>query len=599
MTRRAPRPILSAVTLTGMKPLLESTPLRLARRATIVALASGLGGALWVFGDAASPVHVSPLAPPAPPTAALVPAAWALEPASWRGLAALPARLGAIGLHWPGFLIALLVVAGSALAVVHPGAFQRTPPYRLPRPRAAVAYGSALLVGMALPATAFAVAAQVGPLSPFDVSGAMRVALGIVAFCACLWTFAGRDVWHPRALVRFAHGGMAGFGIAGTFTIAALLLTPLEPLVRHGAVAAAIRDLGLGSPGATWGTLLGWRLVIVALAFATAGAVAVTAGPQSVGSRPRLGAGLVAAAALAALLVAGVALARAVPVIARELDPDVAGELALTAGTPRAVVLLPGNGRVAVPRRTVGHDAETLRLYRECGHEGAAVPAPSTENLQRLHSALAATDGAVSVHASRLLACRALLHALRFEPDLAAATLFDDPSPGRLPLATLGAAVRGVVERSAAPAARRWLALLADTARFAGAGQVRAPLLRRLSAPIESTATVTGTLAVEAPARWRVALVRGVADGQPGTPRAYAPITGAQVLQYMAAAATPDADGRFALAGVAPGTWQLALLAPDGSGAAAVAALSVRGEPGQFSVLAADRRDLGTIRLGR
>jgi hypothetical protein len=71
------------------------------------------------------------------------------------------------------------------------------------------------------------------------------------------------------------------------------------------------------------------------------------------------------------------------------------------------------------------------------------------------------------------------------------------------------------------------------------------------------------------------------------------------VLQYMAAAATPDAEGHFTLTGVGTGTWQVALLGPEGFSATALAALSVRGDPGQFSVLAAGRRDLGTIRLSR
>lgn len=588
------------MTLTGLRALETSTPLRLGRKAVLVAAASGLGGVLWTVGDAASPTHFGPLAPPAPPATALVPAAWSLDPHGWSGLGGLPTRLGAMGLHWPGFLLALLLVAGCALAVIHPGAFQRPAPYRLPPARAAVAYVSALLIGMALPATVLLIVNLLGPMSDFDLANAMRVGFGMVVFCACLWTLAGQDIWHPRALVRFTHGGMAGFGIAATFMVTALLLTPLEPVARSGLVPAAIRDLGLGRPGATWGTVLGWRLLVVGLAFALAAAVAVMAGPQSVGSKPRRGAGIVVIALLTLLIAAGAGLARSAGHLARDLGTDVVAELALTPGTPRAVALLPGGGHLAVPRRTVGgHDAEALRLYAECGDDQAGLPAPSSENIQRLRSALAATDGAVSVRASRMLACLAVMHALRFEPAPAAEAIFLDPAPGRLPLATLGAAVRGAVDRSATAEGHRWLALLTDSTRFTGPDDIRGPLLRRLAAPVESTATVTGVLAADAPALWRVALVRGAAPGEGGKPLIYAPITGAQVLQYMAAAATPDTQGRFRLGGIGPGTWQVALLAPEGVSATALAALSVRGDPGQFSVPAAGHRDLGTIRLSR
>ena len=135
--------------------------------------------------------------------------------------------------------------------------------------------------------------------------------------------------------------------------------------------------------------------------------------------------------------------------------------------------------------------------------------------------------------------------------------------------------------------------------RFTGDPDVRERLTRMLRTQAESTSTVTGILQTDAPSRWRVALVRGAAPGQGQNPVLYAPITGRRVLQYMAAAATPDAAGRFSLADVGVGTYQVALLAPEGATAASIAALSVRGEPGQFSVLAGSRRDLGIIRLNR
>lgn len=587
------------MTISGFKADIPTTPHRLGRRALLVALTSAIGGMLWVVGDAANPSHLAPLAPPAPPAASLLPADWVLEPSRWQGLAAMPQRLGAVGLHWPGFFLALVLVAGSALAVIHPGAFQRPAPYRLPRPRAVIAFASALLVGMALPATVLLLGTLIGPKSGFEVSRAMRVAIGVIAFCACLWTLAGQDIWHPRALVRFAHGGVAGFGIAGTFTLAVVLLHPLRAVPEAGLVAAAIRDLGLGSPGATWGTVLLWRLLVLGAAFGLAGAVAVMAGPQSVGPAPRMGAGAAAALMLVLLLGAGWGLSRAAAGLASDLGPDLVAELSLNPGTARTAGLLPGGARVAVARRTTVHDTETLQLYRECTDDKTDLPAPSAENIQRLENALAATGGAVSVRASRMIACLSGLRALRFEPEEAVAVLLGDTAPGRLPLATFGAAVRGVVERSATTSSRRWIARLADSTRFTGDREVLDRLDRILAVSSESSATVTGVLSIDAPAQWRLALVRGVPAGRTDSPVLYAPITGGQVLRYMAAATAPDAAGRFTLGAVAPGTYQIALLAPEGATAASVAALSVRGEPGQFSVLAGSRLDLGTIRLNR
>jgi len=66
----------------------------------------------------------------------------------------------------------------------------------------------------------------------------------------------------------------------------------------------------------------------------------------------------------------------------------------------------------------------------------------------------------------------------------------------------------------------------------------------------------------------------------------------------MAQAVTPGPGGAFTFTAVAPGWYQLALLAPAGTAPARLRTLSVRGDPGQFSVAAGRaRRDLGTIRL--
>ena len=76
-----------------MPALQASTPRREAARATVLALAAFLGGALWVLAEATGPSPVGALAAFSTPTAAIAPKAWALDPATWTGWAALPHAL--------------------------------------------------------------------------------------------------------------------------------------------------------------------------------------------------------------------------------------------------------------------------------------------------------------------------------------------------------------------------------------------------------------------------------------------------------------------------------------------------------------------------
>jgi hypothetical protein len=585
------------VTLTGLPALDSSPPDRLGRRALLVALAMGLGGVCWVVADAASAAPLASLVPPAPPTASIIPAAWSLDPAGWHGLAGLPHRLA--GARWAVIIAALLLVAGSSLAVVHPGAFQRPAAYQLPAARAAIAVISALLIGLAMPATLLLLEGQIGTTTAFDATGAIRVGLGVVVFCACLWTLAGPDVWHPRALLRFAHGGIAGFGIFGAFALAVVLVAPFMRVVEAGAVAAAIRDAGHATPNATWSTLLAHRLLVQGFAFALAGAVAVMAGPQSVGRDPRITAAGAASLLLAVLLLAGWRAHRAARAILAEVEPDVVADLGLrTTGGVRAIALLSGGGRLAVPLRTGSHDPDAVRLDRECRTADGPMPAPTDANVERVERALGALAGEVSVRSSRTLACLVALRTARFEPDQARAALFADRLTARLPVATLAEAARGLLDPQIGVGLATFRSALADTTRFAGPPDLRAHLLRPQTGSDLGDAVVEGTLTTDRPSGWRVALVRGPDSTQAGSERLYAPVSEDQVLRYMAAAVSPDERGRFAFTGVGGGPWQLALLAPHGLSASGLTALSVRGDPGQFVVRAAERRDLGTIQLG-
>ena len=557
----------------------------------------GLGGVCWIAADAASVAPMAALVPPAPPPVSVVPAAWSLDPALWQGLAGVTHRLG--GARWALFATALLLVAGSCLAVVHPGAFHRPAPYRLPAARAVIAIVSALLIGLAMPATMLSLEGLAGAGDPLDLGGAIRVGIGVVVFCAFLWTLAGPDFWHPRALLRFAHGGIAGVGIFGAFALAVVLLAPFMRVVEAGAVAAAIRDAGEGTPNATWNTLLGHRLLVEGCAFALAGAMAVLSAPQSVGRAQRLAAGGVAALLLAGQLASGWRAQRIAHRVAAEVEPDVVGDLGLaTTGGTRAVAMLAGGGRLLVPLRTEGHDVDAVRLDRECRTADGPMPAPTDSNVDRVERTLGRTAGDVSVRASRTLACLVAMRAMRFEPDQARAALFADRATARLPAMTLAAAARGLVDPQIGLAFATFRAVLADTARFTSPRDLRAHLLRLESGADLGDAVVEGTLAADHAAAWRVGLVRGAESGASGPSGTHAPLSEDQVLRYMAAAVSPDEQGRFTITGVAAGAWELALLAPHGLSASGLAALSVQGDPGQFVVRAAERRDLGTIQLG-
>jgi hypothetical protein len=158
--------------------------------------------------------------------------------------------------------------------------------------------------------------------------------------------------------------------------------------------------------------------------------------------------------------------------------------------------------------------------------------------------------------------------------------------------------VRGLIEHPATGASRRWLESLSDTARYAVMAEGRARLEqlgKRVAA--DTGVEVRGRLVAPSPEEWRVGLVRGADPATGADPWLFAPRTDGQILQYMIAAATPAADGTFSFGGLAPGWYQLALLAPGGIRPERLAGLSIRGDPGQFAVSAAGRRDLGTITL--
>ena len=589
-----------------MSALQVSTPRREAARATFLALVAFLGGTLWVLAEATGPSPVGALAEFSTPAAVIAPRAWAIDPATWTGWAALPHRLG--GLVWPLRLLSLALIATTALGVIHPGAFRRPAPYYLPPLRKTIAYVSALLIGAGIPAAALRLGAALTPdvaaRNVTDAAVLVRLAFGVTVFCAFLWTLAGPGVFNARAAQRFSHGALAGLGIWAALALAALLTAPLADLAemsRAGSALVAV-DVGHGAPGQTYGWMLSRGMLVYGLALGLAGALAVAGAPQSLGRSPRLGSTGVATAALLLLLGTGWHVAHGVRLIVAQAAPDVSGELGLgRSPSTRPVILLAGDAhaRRRVPARLA---MQPVTMAQDCAPAPAwaerTLPAATDANAATLDSVLAGAGGAVSGRTARVLGCLIAIRARLFQPEEARRLIFEDPSPARVGYFAFWIGVRGLVEHPATGAARRWLASLSDTARYAVTAEGRSRL-EQLGRGVASDtgAQVRGRLAVPSPTAWRIALVTGADPATGADPWLFAPRTDGQILQYMSAAATPAADGTFAFHGIAPGWYQLALLAPAGTRPDRLAGLSVRGDPGQFVVAAAGRRDLGTITL--
>lgn len=588
-----------------MPALNPSTPGREAARAAAAALAAGLGGAVWVLAEAAS---LGPMMGLSSPVAAVAPRAWALDPATWGSLAGLATAVASAGLVTPLRLLGVALVGAAALGVLHPGAFQRPVPYHLPLLRRAIAYASAVLIGLALPAIAQRLFTALNPdpalRATLDGGSALRLAAGVAVFCAFVWTLAGPGVLNIRALLRFSHGALAGLSIWGVVALAALFSSPVIDLLDLSVIGNIFvaADAAAGAPGRTWGWTLGASMTLYGFALALAGAVAVAGAPQSLGPRPRAGAGAVAAALFALLLAAGWRIDAGARARIAAAAPDLVTELGLdTIAPPRPIVLLLGEERAAwrVPPRQA---LRPVTLEQDCAPATASgerppIPAATAANAAKLAHALDSAGAVASGRTARMLGCLVAIEARLFDPAGARARVFEDPAPARVGFFTFWAAVRGLLEHRVSAATRRFLVQLADTSRFAAHGPSAERIARLATQTVDSSTTVEGRLVVADPGLWRIGLVEAPAPGSGVHPWTYAPRNDGQVLQFMVDAVTPGVDGRFRFRGIAPGWYQLALLAPEGTTPERMRTLSVRGDPGQFVLAAATRRDLGTIQL--
>ncbi len=592
-----------------MPALNPSSPGREARRAALVGGAAFVGGALWVLADAAGRVPAGPLAAFALPAAAIAPKAWALDPAAWHGWARLPFAIQAAGLAWLLRLVAFLFGAAAVLGVIHPGAFRRPSPYYLTPIRRATAWVSAAAVAYGIPGALAALGEALVPdlttSTVVDVGAAVRLAGAMVVVAAALWTLAGPGVVSIRALVRFSHGALGSLAVFSACALAVLLAAPLRDvgeLTTVGIVMVAV-DAGRGAPGATFGSVLAGTMLVYGFGLALAGGLIVVGAPQSMGARPRVGAAATGAVLLVLLLLAGRAASNIAAGRVGAAAPDVLAAAHLSAeGPARPVLLLLGDAQVArrvPPWQALG----PVRLAPDCAPAPAwgtpRLPAASEENLAALDAWQAAHRDEVSGLAARLAGCRAAILARLFRPAEARAQILGDAHPARIGSFGLSYALRGLAEGPAGAETARWLDRLADTTRWTLGADGRERLARwRAAADSAADGVVSGRLDVPDPARWRVGLVEGADPASGADPWLLAPRNDGQVLLDMAQAVAPGPDGAFRFDGVAPGWYQLALLAPTGTPPGRLRTLSVRGDPGQFSVAAGrTRRDVGSIRL--
>jgi hypothetical protein len=414
-------------------------------------------------------------------------------------------------------------------------------------------------------------------------------------------------VWNIRALLRFSHGALAGLAVWATCALAVLLAAPLRDLgelVSIGNVMVAV-DASRGAPGATFGAVFLATLVGYGAGLALAGALAAVGAPQSMGARSRSGGAAVAAVLFVVVLAIGWRTARTTAARVAEAAPDVVTALALdTVAPPRPMLLLLG-ARDSIRRVPPRQALLPLKLAPDCAPAtvagNARLPAASEANLAKLDAWLAepAHRDLASGLAARVVGCRVAILARLFRPTEARAQIFGDPQTLRVGSFALSFGLRGLGEGPVTAEGRRYLATVADTTRWAANDEGRERLARWMArSAADLSGEVTGRLVVPDAARWRVALVAGVDPASGADPLLLTPRSDGLALLTMAQATAPGGGGAFRFAGVAPGWYQLALLAPEGTDPARLAALSIRGDPGQFQQVAGQpRRDLGTIRL--
>lgn len=618
------------MTLADLPVLNPSTPGREARRAALVALLFLVFGALYALARAAASAPPDLAASTDPVFGFSFPRGWGLAIATWAGSGAWPGQLAAADLGTALAVTANVILAVALVIVMHPDILSRQgPQYVSPGRRITtviIAFVLAFLVYRGVQAIDQLFSADL----VHDTSRARREWVGLGALSALLfggvWSFIGPKDFGRRIPLRISHGALGGLAVWAAVSFATMLSSQPRAFLSSSIdtfYTLLTLDAAAGSPGATAGWSVSTDIITAAVAMACAGALLVFTAPQSLGPGNRRGSALVAGILAAAVaVVAGTAYSMTQQ-RARSLATSVADQLELEkTGGARVPVMLVGGSLPATRKIVTGVRGIPTVMADDCGHDTDArvLPTATAANVRRLEAWMGSQGREVNAINVRAQSCLVALAALRWDVTEARNAVFLSDHPERTGAMAYLYAVSGLSAARPGDLAR-YLGALADTARYlhgseaaqrfasfariAGDTAMEAAWRQRVIEPtgipasmLARPAYLDGAITGRISGRtgWKIGLLQADDPSSGADPMQNAPRHEGLVLSSMVAATESDQAGRFSFTGLRDGYYQLALLAPDGVGAAQLAGLTIRNDPGVFRLDPSRKtKDLGTI----
>jgi hypothetical protein len=623
------------MTLADLPVLNPSTPGREARRAVLVALLFAAFGALYALARAAAAAPPDLSASTGDVFGFAYPRGWGLAVAAWSGAARWPSSLASSETFLA--VTATVIMAVALVVVMHPDILVRQgPQYVSPARRI-----TTVLVAFVMAFLMYRLVIAIDNLFSFDTLAtnpdrARRELVGLGALSAIVfggvWSFIGPKDFGRRIPLRISHGALGGIAVWGAVALATLLSSQARGFLSSSLDAfytLLTTDAANGTPGATAGWAVSSDVLTAATAMALAGALLIVTAPQSLGPGNRRGSAILSGVITLFLIVVAATTWSTTQARAREINMNVVNELQLDrTAPPRVPVLLVGEGVSAGRRILARSTVEPTTTADDCMHPGSdnrSLPSRTENNVRRLTAWLQTHPDLVNGMAVRVASCRAALQALLWEPDSARAGIFLTNHPERIGALTYMYAVAGITTPRPAYL-KRIVASLGDTTRFqhgveaakrfarlarlsgdtaaesAWRQQALAPataeeMATRGARPAFTDGTVSGRVTTSAPG-WRIGLLTADEPGAGSDPTVQAPRSEGAVLAAMVTAVDVGPDGRFSFSGLRDGYYQLAVLSPGGTGAAQLARLVVKNDPGVFLLAPARKtKDVGTISL--